>query len=318
MSAVTAQQAPSHSKPQRRSVGSRILHSLWRLFKLLFVILLGIVLGVAIWFGGLTAYNAIVIPIRSNTQSIAALQQEFQAEREAMTEALAQRDARIAELEATLADEQARSNRLSRQLDTMSSELETLRGDVLAVQSDLESTQAELDALQLDVTETQTDLSTATAEIEEVRTDLATVQQDVGALSAELETVNATLETHARELNAMSSDIADLQLAVLSPVGTVRRLQQKATLLRTQAHLLNAQFELNRQNVGLATEHLEQARAGVASIAQQVPEPEREQYGTALARIDEALQQLKADPFVADAELVAAWRALDSLLQAER
>ncbi len=280
-----------------RSWGTRVLSGLWRLFKLFFAILLGIALGIALWFLGLFFIQTVVIPIQENSRAIAALEQAIQTEREATTQALAERDARIAALEQALATERNRVAELQSALDATNADL----ADLAAAQRATAQTVADV----------QSDLANVQATLDETRATLATLETTTANFEATVQTLSQQIDTLALEVNAMSSDIADLQLAVLAPTGRLAQVETRVATLQIATTLINAQREVQARNFGNARTYLALAAEDLTQMRDATPDDARRTaLDEVLTRLTALTQTLEDDPLAAEAELLALWRIL--------
>lgn len=295
------------ASPQTPSFLGRLVRAFVKLVLTVVAVMLGVVLGLVLYWG---IYTTIILPLQSNTQAIATLDRALQAERDNVTREFTRRDARLAEVETSLVNQQARIDQLAGEMQTTQKDLvaleEQLTAELSQVQERLEQLQSRVATLRREAERTQ-------GHVRNLQADLARVEADLADLGEQVESLQAVLDQHAVELNAMSSDIADLQQAVLAPGGQVARLQHTAQLLQAEANLLNAQREFLHRNFGLATEYLERTRNTVALLADQAEGEEREQLASVVTLLDEALDMLETDPFAAAGALDAAWRALDAL-----
>ncbi|RME09289.1 MAG: hypothetical protein D6802_12465 [Ardenticatenia bacterium] len=289
----------NQSLPQTasRSFGARLLGAVWRLFKLVFAMLLGVLLGVALWFLGLFFVQSVLIPIQENSRAIAALEQTLETEREATTQALAERDARIAELEQALAAERNRVAALQAELEATNTDL----ADLAAAQRTTADTVATL----------QRDLARVRTTLDETRETVAALETATADLDAALQTLNAQLDALALDVNAMSSDIADLQLAVLAPTGRLAQVETRVATLQAAATLMNAQREVQARNFGNARTYLALAVEDLTALRDAATdETRRATLDDVLARLAALEPTLDADPLAAEAELLALWRTL--------
>lgn len=307
MAATVQRQIATSSKTP--SFVGRLVRAFVKLVLLVIVVVLGVVLGIVLYWG---IYTTVLLPIQSNAQAIAALDQALQAERDNVTQELARRDARLADVETALVEQQRQVRQVADDLQETQARLvtveEELRSGLSQVQSDLGRLQEQVAALSREAERTQ-------GHVRNLQADLARLESDLAGVGSQIEDLQAMLDQQALELNAMSSDIADLQQAVLAPHGEVARLQRTAQLLRAEANLLNAQREFLHRNFGLAVEYLQRTRDTVAALAEATGGEEQAQLLNVVTLLDEALDVLETDPFAAAAALDAAWRALDAAVR---
>ncbi|GEM_PF-6416965 len=269
----------------------RLARALVKLIALGATIVLGVVVGIAFFWWLSTT---VLWPLQEHARAIAALDRS-QAR---LADELARRDARLAELEAALAESNARLERTAEEWGRLQTRLANVEEELAAAREEVDRLRARVVALDRQATRR--------------REDVRRLQADLAAVSERLGAVQALVEAQAVELNAMSSDIADLQLATLAPDGRVARLERTARLLWVQANVLNARRELEHRNFGLAEEYLLNTREAVVLLAAEAAGPEREALVTVVGSLDDALRLLREDPFAATGALDAAWRALNA------
>jgi chromosome segregation ATPase len=148
------------SERTEKSLGSRLLGFLLRLF---FVILIGVGIGVAAYYGVPAFYRDFIQPIQTNTQRISALegnlasvQADIREKQSSLSNDIAGVEGEVASHREELAVLNAQGEGLKTSVDEIQSELEgipSLSDRIQAVEGDLESLGERLNTLELAVEE---------------------------------------------------------------------------------------------------------------------------------------------------------------------
>lgn len=148
------------------------------LLRLIFVVLLGIGLGAAAFYGGPALYRNFVEPVQQNSRRIVELEQELAQLRQEARQQSADQAARMGELEGDLAA-------LQESLAALESRTEALEQDLAAQQETLDR----LEAL--------------TRRVQALERDLGRTQDAVGELGLTLESRTTPAEVLARRLQLL-------------------------------------------------------------------------------------------------------------------
>lgn len=292
--------ATNSSQTQSKSFFRRFLDGFWRFIRLLITVILGILLGTSIYYGGKSVYLSVLSPLNDTIDRVEELEQAIQTERDGMTAQLTLRDERITELESLLTKQKAQlttqQNALNDQQEeleafaTLNSAIETVDERVQGVTSELEPMQNELMALQTHMTE----VISKTNELDDAS------QRDVKAQ------------------NALDEQMSELQETVSDTTVMLDRVHQERLLLHAQANILNAQRSLTRLDIGIANEYLQRADISLKAVNEALDDSSSKNEQAALAivltRLDQTIDRLERDPFSATTDLQGVWRALDSVI----
>jgi hypothetical protein len=330
-----------HREEIRPTFGKRLGKGLlWLLrfaLRLFFVVLLGIALGVGIFYGVVALYNQYIYPVQVHTIRLEQLQTRQEQDSSLTARRLSDLQERLdvlalqgdtdkqalAALDATLAEVRASQEgqsaslaalrALQADLDALQAELEAVRVDQEAVQAELEAAQAALGA---------GDESVA-ADLQEVRTAQERIGAVLGRLQAERESIGQELESQQAELDdwVESVEVSRQEIAALaaglegefSPVA----LRRDLILVKAMNLLARARLLLVQSNYGLAQTDLQAARELLVALSGEVPDGQAAAVAAIVARLDAALANLPEAPVAAADELDGAWQLLAAGLPVE-
>lgn len=293
------------------SSGSRLGHTARStagcLLRLLFIVILGIGLGAAIYYGvvyGAPAlYYHYVYPVQQNTL-------------------------RLEDLEAR----QAQSDQqLAARLETLQTRLDALEVQGDANRETFSSLQSGLDAVATSLTGVQTAQTEAQVAIE----DLLAAQAAIGVSSESIQAAQAEAETHLGEAQAALDDLAQqvagidedveglieaarqsdeeieaLEGELQAVIGPVAGLQYDQYLLRVLDLLTRAELYLAQGNAGLARADVLTARFLLSGLQTQLPAHHQDATVAILTRLDLVLGSLPGATDLARGDLDVAWQLL--------
>lgn len=219
---MVEQRSPSGSQ----SAFSRALGNFFRiLIRLLFVLVIGALLGAGVYYGIPWLYRQFVEPVRQNTIDISILDQRTTIENENLREETQTLKKRIATLESTLDEVAASTGSYDMQITESAEQLARVEGEVTKVRRDFEG-------------------------------ELELVRQDVDALSEVLAEWQPVVEDAVAEVS-VQSEVAAAQAQELN--GSLALLQASQNLLRVRLLLLEENPRGARDTVELTTLYLDQA-----------------------------------------------------------
>lgn len=192
------------------------------MLRLIFVIVLGLLIGAALYFGVPWIYRTFVRPVQENTARITALEQRVTQEQARAKTDLQNFEERLTTLETAL--QEAREELANRD-EALTSQTEAL--------------------------------SETNAQVSSLETDLLAVEADVKAQGEILVDLKAELEV-LQESVAGKDEVVDQKVAVLE--GRVALLRTAQDLLRVRLLLLEGDSRAAAEATTLAIGHLEQAR----------------------------------------------------------
>jgi DNA repair exonuclease SbcCD ATPase subunit len=237
-----------------------------RFFLRVFVIItLGVVIGMAIYFGVPALYRDFVEPTRRNTEQVVSLQRSLDQVREGVQQQAEENAQRLADLE----------GRLAQHSETLSE----LQVDQASLQSDLEQNRTELEDLEPladRIDQLEDALSQASDELRDMQDQLEAIGEPTADLEFQLKlTQSMTLLTRAQlwlsqdNLGLASEDVQSA-LDILATVGfgadmdSLSQIEQRLSLVLEQIRI----------NPELASEELETAWTLLVGLLEPDTSPE--------------------------------------------
>lgn len=211
------------------------------LVRLLFVVVIGTLIGLGLYYGAPWLYRRVVLPVQENSARIAVVEARLELQQQRISENHRALQDRAANLEADLAELQEstsvqiqgqqlleeQTERLAQRLATTESELELREGESLELERSLEAATSDL-----------------RAQVDSVEKQLAETRADIG------------MQIEATEARVTA---AEEQAETLT--GRLVLLQTAQDLLKVRLLLLEENPGAARDTLGLAVAHLDRALA---------------------------------------------------------
>lgn len=256
------------------------------LVRLIFVVILGTLLGIGIFYAVPWLYRTYLQPIEQSVNQL----EDFQASQEQTNQRLERR----------INDYQGRLDALALRVDTLKQEASELQSTLDQAVGDQQVLQEKIDSLQ---SGNEEQLSGLQAELEAVNTSLEDLESRASQLQEDLSKAEANLQT-----------VQDVMLAQDTPVAALRR---ELVLVRVMEYLTRSRIFLVENNLGTAAQDIEAARDLLAGLEALVPEYQQEALAAIQERVDQALEQLADQPVLAAQDLEVAWQLLQQGLPGE-
>jgi len=239
---------------QTGSSGSPFIRALGRFFRflirLIFVLLIGILIGLGLFYGVPWAYRRLVWPVQENSARIAILEEQVAKNSEnifdnyrALQERIVDLEMEATELQEELAAQAQDQESLHEAEERLTERITGLEEEMTRLEEDVQAQQQQVDQVQLEVTDT----ASALEEIAGVQQELAETQQE---LIGQIEASEEALDDVQGQLDA--------SLARLS-------------LLQTAQDLLKVRLLLIEDNSGAARDTLDLAIAHLAQASELMP-----------------------------------------------
>jgi hypothetical protein len=315
---------PEETRPTfGKRLGKGLLWLLRFVLRLFFVVLLGIALGVGIFYGIVALYNQYIWPVQVHTIQLEQLQTR-QGQDSSLTarrlndlqerldvlalqgdsdkQALAALDANLAEVRASQEGQEtslAALQALRADLDALQAELEAVQGAQEAVQAALEAGDESVAA----------DLQAVRVAQERIGAALGRLQVEQESIGQELDSQQAEIDDSIESVEASRQEIAALAAGLegrFSPVA----LRRDLTLVKAMNLLARARLLLVQSNYGLAQTDLQAARELLVAPSGEVSDDQAAVVAAIVARLDAALANLPEAPVAAADELDGAWQLL--------
>lgn len=291
------------SPPAGPSFGRRLLLAFGKLAKftlrLIFVVVIGVLLGVGIYWAasfGIAAINQQIFqPIQTHTRQLGDLESRY-----------AQDYSRLNEQTQAL---QEQTQALQEQIDALERQDDATREAVDALQSRLTTSEALLG-------EVQTALDTAQESLSTLEDQQATFGPDLAKLQTALKKLETTVGDLTEATALIISDVEALSVTVKdeSPLVAVRTDVQ---LLKAMELLTRARVQLAQDNVGIATTEVQEARNVLLALSATIPTYQQSALTAIVQRLDLGLANLPTAPRLAADDFEIAWQLLRQGLPVE-
>jgi len=257
------------------TVGDRVANFFKILLRLVFVLVIGIALGVGVYFGIPLLYNRFILPIQENTIHIANL------------EALHEQD----------------KNQLTQRLDDLQARLEAL-----AVQNDQDKeTIAELKAQLAKAQSAGNDLQKA----QDTNLDrLEALQSNLDKVTATLEAMDKKVTGLEQAFDRQFGDIQNMQEALKGQDTPVAALHRELQMVKTMELLTRSRMFLLNKDIGLALVDIQVARDLLIELQTGMQPSQAEAIQEIVSRLNLAIANLATVPSLADQDLEVAWQLL--------
>lgn len=260
--------------------------------RLIFVFILGIALGVGIYYGARAAYSQFIQPVQDHTVLLAELEVRQEETNSFLTQRFDIITGRLDALEVqndsnkeSFADLEDRLTSVETAQSAQSEQLDALSGNLEGMQSTLSELQSEQASLGDDVVA----LQTAFGDLRELRADLETASQTIGE-------------------NAQA--IEDLTLEMQSVGDGWQAMLNEFQMLKAMELLTRSRVNLTQGNLSLARSDIEDARELLVALQGQVSTDQTIYLEEIIARLDAALEDLPRSTIAAGDEVEGAWQLL--------
>jgi predicted nucleic acid-binding Zn-ribbon protein len=328
---------PEETRPTfGRRLGKGLLWLLRFALRLFFVVLLGIALGIGIFYGAAALYNQYIMPVQVHTIQLEQVQTRQEQDSALTTRRLNDLQERVdtltlqgdsnkqafAGLEVSLAEVRASQEGQETSLaavQALQAELAALQTELAALQADLEAVQADLEAAQAAL-ETgdesfAADLEALQSAQERVGAALGRLQAEQESLGRELESQQAEMDAWPEHIDAVRQEIGALAAGLEGDLAPAA-LRRDLILAKAMNLLARARLLLVQSNYGLAQTDLRAARELLVALSGVGPEGQAV-VDAIVARLDAALGNLPEAPVAAADELDGAWQLLAAGLPTE-
>lgn len=277
------------------------------LLRLLFLVVLGIGLAAAVYYGvayGAPAfYRQYVHPVQQNTLRLEDLEARQAQSNEQLAARLEAVQDRLEVLEIQGDTDRETFSALQSGLDGVEASLTSAQAAQVEAQAaidDLLAAQATIGAysegIQSAQTEAEAHLGEAQAALDELARQVAGINEEVEGLAQAARQSDEKVEALEGDLQAVTAPVADLQY--------------EQHLIRALNQLTRAELHLAQGNAGLARSDVAVARALLSDLQTQLPVRHQEAIAAILTRLDLVLGNLPAATGLARSDLDVAWQLL--------
>ncbi|MBL7198886.1 MAG: hypothetical protein ISS56_01920 [Anaerolineae bacterium] len=302
--------------------------------RLLFVLIIGLGLGVGIYYGATFLYNQYILPVQVHSIRLDILDarqeqdsQQIRGRLDGLQTRLTDLEVRgdtdketIAGLQAEIeaaAEAQATQTAALAALEDVRVDLEAMRAAVGVAQAAQEALQSDLEAIGHELATVQADREAATADLEALHADQGAAEAAIEALATAQASLRAALEEAGSEVDALSQGIAGNSQGILALDAELHGerspaiLYQELQLIKAMGFLIRARLLLVQNNLGLAQSDIRSGRDLLVALQSDVPPVQAQALAVIVSRLDAALEDLPDAPVAAVDELEGAWLLLE-------
>ncbi len=259
----------------RVTFGDRVGRFVRRLFAWVFVLIIGALLGAALFYFLPRLYRETITPLADNTGQINSLQADVDA------------------LGASLSE-----------LETAQSQAEV---DQAAARLDSEG------ALAGRLAESEQRLADAEQRVADLEARLRDAEQSLDSQDTLISDLGAAVDQLSVELNTAYDEIAQLQ-EELPGVAEYAEYDRQLLLIRAWQGVLRARIQLQDDNAGLARNEIEDALNLLDYILTITPDEKKPDLQKVIDRLNVSYEAIEESPFTASADLEVAWYALGEMI----
>lgn len=269
--------------PETRDSGGGFRGCVRFVASLLIVILLGVLLGLGVFYGVPYLYQQYVRPIEISIQEL----QDVQALQEQNNAQIGQRlDGLVERIEAL--EVQGDTARQSfDEFDARLAALEESQSAALAAQESL--------------------IATAAAELSAAQTES---QEQIDQLDEQLSDLESQLNANSEAIAALEGDLQALGEQVSAEVAPVQALRLELQLVKAMELLTRGRVFLLNNNLGLAEAEIVAARDMLLDLDGRLPDAQTTILTDVIARLEDALENMPDRPVLAAENLELAWQLL--------
>lgn len=237
---------------QSNTLDSRFLRSVGNvlrfLLRFLFVLVIGTLIGVGLFYGVPWVYQRLVWPVQENSARVAILEEQVEKNSDNIVDHHRALQNRIVDLENDVTDLREQAASQAEDQEVLREESQQLGERIIALENELE---ARVEDLERSVQEVRSDFSGTTTEL----------QQEIDGIEDELEAAQRDIH---QEIRTSEENLADLE-------GQVDEVTVRLSLLQTAQDLLKVRLLLVEENPGVARDTLELAIAHLDRASELLP-----------------------------------------------
>ncbi len=279
--------------PQKPS----FLGRLWRvLIRLIFVIVVGIGLGIATFFGVSALYTQFIQPIQEHSLRLNALEGSYEQSSQ-------QQSRRVDDLASRLDTLEAQGDTHKESLADLQTRLENLEGAQATQTAALGTTVEEMSALQSSLTD-------LLSSVESIQDTVDALEADMQVTEAGLEEAGASIDTISEEIENNTQNLQNLSALVEGEAARWEAMRHELVLLRVMELISRSRFFLVQNNLSLAQADIRAGRDLLLNLQNDLPANQVDLVFEAVERLEAALDDLPRAPVSAADELEGAWQLL--------
>ena len=271
-----------HQRSSDRSLVTVVGKVLGFLIRITFVLIVGALIGLGLFYGVPYAYRRLMWPVQENTARVAILEEQVAKNSDSIFNNRLALEDRMSDLEEEIADVREQFADRAENQEALTQEIGQLAGRVTALEEDLSAQLEEFEGARSTFSETASDL---TEEIEMIEGQLEDARQELG-----------------QQIGASQEDVEALE-------GQLNEAAVRLLFLQTAQDVLKVRLLLVEDNPGTARETLALAAAHLERAAGLVPEQE-ERLGDLRERLLAVDELIANGSFRARPSLEALWADL--------
>lgn len=266
------------------------------LIRLVFVIVIGVALGVGLYFGILALYRQFIQPVQEHSLRLNTLENNVEQFSQQQSRRLGELASRLEKLE-TQGDVHKES------LDGLQSRLDTLE----MAQSTQEAVQSTAFGQLSEMQSAVTDLSGAA---ESMQADLDDLQTEMQTVQADLKAAGSLTDTLSEQLDESGQDLHSLATVVAQESARWEDMRHELQVMRVMELITRSRFSLAQNNLSLAQSDIRAGRELLLGLENELPAGQAELAAEAGAHLESALGDLPRAAVSAADELEGAWQLL--------
>lgn len=239
---------------QQRSSDRSFLGAVGRvlrfLVRLALVLIVGVLIGLGLFYGVPYAYRRLMWPVQENSTRIGILEKQVSRNSESIFDNQLALENRISDLEKEIVGLREEGAERAEDQEALEQEIQHLAGRLSALEDDVGVQRQELEEAQVGFSETASDL---TREIDAVEEELEAAREEL----------NEEIDASREAVNALEGRLNEAGVRLLF-------LQTAQDLLKVRLLLIEDNPGTARETLALAVEHLEQAGGLVPEQAERV------------------------------------------------
>jgi chromosome segregation ATPase len=284
---------PLPPEPQKKSCLERAIVFFIRL---LFAFIVGVAIGVGIYFGARLLYSEYQSLTQDYESRIAALESNQAEADQTVSDRLSGYQTRLETLEIQGDTQKETLTELAGRLDSHD-EFRSYHATLVMGQ------QLTLQNMQDLIPEMQVEISTVQSDLETLQGDLTGIEDDIQAMADDTEEYFNGLEENQAAIDAMNE-------MVLATEARMTALEHKMVMLQGMELLTRARLNLVQGNATLAQSDIEAARDLLTGLQAELPTNQAAYVGEVVTVLDETLSYLPGAPLTASDLLETAWQML--------
>lgn len=264
--------------------------------RLLFALLIGVAIGIGIYFGARLLYGEYLTIKQDYDARITALESN-------QTEANQLASDRLIGFQTRLETLEIQGDTQKETITDLDSQLENHEEFLSYQATAIAGQQLTQQGMQETILAMQTEISVLQSDLDAIQSTITRFQEDITALEANSSTLSEGLEVNQAAIEAMNESVqtTEAHMAVL---------EHQMVFLQAMELLTRARLNLVQGNTTLAQSDIEAARDLLLELQSELPEIQAAYVGEIIITLDDTLKFLPGAPLTAADKLESAWQML--------